>query len=108
MLHRVDRTDGAIRQLRCGIDRSVVLGYNGHMARDWTLKFGELSDNERFIREAARALSPGEGLAALEELRRAHYDDPENPPGLERVFVLSSGPRSALRGGGSVRPGDTG
>lgn len=55
-------------------------------------KLGTTSDNARFIRERARALSPEEGLSVLEELRAMTYDDAEAPPRLERVFVLSRGP----------------
>lgn len=77
------------------------------MAREWTLKLGSLADGERFIRESVRATSPEDGLIALEEMRRAHYDDPENPPGLERVFVLFKGPRREICGRGGVRSGNT-
>jgi hypothetical protein len=87
---------------------SLQVDYNDFVAGNWTLKFGTLADGQRFIRESVRSTSPDQGLAALEEMRRAHYDDPENPPGLERVFILYSGPRREICGCGSVRSGNAG
>lgn len=60
-------------------------------------KLGAAEDNARFIRERAQALSPEEGLTILEELRAMTYDDPEAPPRLARVFVLSRGPRGPAK-----------
>jgi hypothetical protein len=56
------------------------------MPKNWQL--GTVADNARFIRERARRMSPEEGLTVLEELRSMRYDDPDNPPRLESVFVL--------------------
>ena len=72
------------------------------MGSEWTLNLGTMEDGERFIRERARLMSPEDGLTALEELRRVHYDDPENPPRLERVFVLFTGPRREVCGRGGL------
>jgi hypothetical protein len=71
-----------------------------------TWKLGSVADNARFIEERAQALSPEEGLAILEELRAMTYDDPEAPPRLERVFVLSSRPSRAVRRPRRPRPRD--
>lgn len=65
-------------------------------------KLGAAEDNARFIRERAQALSPEEGLTIFEELRAMTYDDPEAPPRLERVFVLSRGPRGPAVSGSSL------
>jgi hypothetical protein len=70
-------------------------------------KLGSAKDNERFIRERAQALSPEEGLSILEELRAMTYDDPEAPPRLERVFVLSRRSSRPVRRSRRARPRDT-
>lgn len=78
------------------------------MAVNWSLELGTIEDGRRFIRQRAAAMSPEDGLTALEELRRVHYDDPEDPPRLERVFVLFAGPRREVCGRGGLRTGDSG
>jgi hypothetical protein len=72
----------------------------------WTIRFGTLADGERWAREDAAAMTPEEGLAALEALRSAQYADPEHPPRLERVLVLSETPWRAVRRRRLVRPRD--
>jgi hypothetical protein len=76
------------------------------MARPREFKLGSTSDAARFTRERARALSPEEGLSILEDLRSMAYDDPEAPPRLERVFVLSEPKSRALRGARRARTRD--
>ncbi len=71
-------------------------------------KLGSAADNARFIRERARSLVGEEGLRVAEELRATTYDDPESPPRLERVFVLSRGPSSPVRRHRRARARDAG
>jgi hypothetical protein len=71
-------------------------------------KLGSVTDNARFIKERAEALTPEEGLGILEELRAMTYDDPEAPPRLERVFVLSSRSSRPVRRARRTRPRDAG
>jgi len=95
-------------------DATAVLAWHAQkaytvaMAKGWTLTLGTLADHDRFKRRAAQAMDAYHGLSALEAMRRAYYDDPENPPRLERVFVLFAGPQREICGRGGLRSGDVG
>ena len=68
------------------------MGQTDVVASQNTFQIGSVADNERFIRERARALSPIEGLAAMEELRRGAYEGGASP----RSKIIFSMDRSSF------------